>query len=506
MNESEPKLHRQLELAAEAASPPPAPDRDSVLLDEIRALAYRPYQLLTAKLEEAKKAGFPPDQYERFHERIRQLFLEKHTEAELPYIFDGLPPSVEMMRTLMERLIPELPPPPDGQTIRNLQIRPQSQYMTYRGEINGVVSYEVGQGDSISGHRSLPIHNSRLVTEWRDEQGKLQPIRYTRGFENIGGHAYALLVVDDIDKVRMRQLLIVDDQVVEIVDGQRVGDVDEFYPEPEEQTWSGLMTKYDLREQMSRPVIHGRIKEQFSTGQEIRCVTHTSHQHGELSGAMIAKERVDYYDQIHLLVNGQEMETIEGRRILQVYALFPGEGDKFDGIFYLSGEGILGDTVLVLDGRIEEDLRRTPLGSWLGGRKTQILKMSPAGSVSGSYGQPTGSVPIVKEEMLREIGGYPIETAENLKFTDDGELDSGIICFQAGEDMSEVSGEHVWGFVIDGKFVKSIDGRAIRRIDLGDLLLFDGTLAGLTGKIRLQGEDRWRRYLLGEWEYVDEVE
>lgn len=516
-------------LAAETGDSAKAPRPERVDLEAIRQLAYEPYRLLMRRIEDARRTdGIDEDQYRIFHDRLTTLFLKDHKPDELFEIESGHRPTPAFMRReivrVKELISYELLP---GFDVVDLRFRDQSTYTVNYGKLTGVFDYQLvsATGEKLS--RVALVIDGEVQTLLEDPDPRWHSL--PRGIyecdelQVVDGQPYGLVswAAPTFGGFESQDILFGDhwenqfarwNPLRQTYDWVNPGQVvsrryySDVVVDPERETWSGVFHESpESPVSNTFPIIDRVIQKQLESnpGIEIESTRFASFSDGRFSGVL------GFGSRSCVVVDGKEIMQIDGKACGRVdsFALSD-DRSTFSGVLDLETDNwdedftVQRERVVIVNGNIHQMLSHDPdfFNFEVIGSSSEGVR----GFVSFEEKDKTWiRLPVRQNTIVREIGGVPIRSSEGIIFSAEDRV-TGFVKITAPQGTGR---DWDWGVVIEDELVTEIDGRPIVGIHADVELidnptkLFGGKLDGLTGTIQLLGEDRRRKYVLGEWEY-----
>lgn len=497
------QFQREMGLAAEAGDSAKVPRPEGVTPEEIRQLAYEPYRLLMRRIEDARRTGAVDEKIARqFRGRLLTLFFENHDPDEVLQIDVDRLPTLAFMRQELQRIKDVLLQEVEGADLGTLTLHDQSEYSVNFGQLSGLFDYQVDLPRGTIERRSAIVIDGQVHTTWEavGEAGP-QEIEHASSFQMVDGKPYGLLTlrVPGPEFTLSDQLLLGDRREFRIKKESGFvmltnDNLNEVVIDPDRGSWCGMYREFrTASREASLPVIDGMLMERLESVPNSRIMTtkFASFQDGKLSGVLTYCIEPENAGKVCFVVHGQEILEIDGQKIRDVQSFVTGNEDTYSAVVTLEDNR----QHVIVNGKIDHQLSGDSAFESI-----QIAQTSDLGVCGSVLHTCVDGVrrplPVSNNQIIQMIDRRILEGVKNLSFSAAGSVTGQASIF------GPPGSDRIWdaAFIIDGHLVTELDGRVIRAID-DDIRLFGGTLKGLTGLVQLLGEDRRRKYTLGEWEY-----
>lgn len=419
-----------------------------------------------------------------FTDRLKHLFIQERSERELDYVFGGKEPTVEEMRPAFDGLREQAK---DDRFVITLELPSNQQYwQLIDGKVNGVIHANIRQPGSRNAKGRFPVVGGEIIKEVSTESGDSVPIEYCDHFHVLDGQLYGTVRPRGWDGHHLDADLdwpVVAGRIVEWVGRNAdqaipIYGAKEFVADRLTGEWSAAVYM-SLNPQILQPVIRGRLVERIGPdGPRITsCHQIAIDEAGRFSAVIVGEDHKQ-----HLIVQDEFRDSVVGRPIEQVGVFLVSETGKVSGTFELGGEW-----VTVCEDEILEHLSGDHFPP-----STYELELID-GKLYG-YIQTADDpfVPVIRNKPVLELEGKRIMWVNNGEIYPDGTFDFGIVSLQEANRQQPA-------IVLRSQLITEIEGKRI--VSVADTSSFDGTLAGLSGLVQLEGEEKARRYVLGQWEY-----
>lgn len=417
-----------------------------------------------------------------FTDRLKHLFIQERSESELDYVFGGRHPTVEEMRPafaeLKERAF-------DDFSIIHLKPPSNQQYwQLIDGKVNGLLRGKARSKGPRADLGSFPVIGGELVTHIATQTGVRVPIFRVDHIQVLDDQLYGTVRVGEGDGHQFDPGVyypIVADRIVESIVGD-AGEAVPIYGTPEfvidslTGEWSGAVCT-NIEPLIVQPVVRGKLTDRIVPNEPTisKCSQVSINEQGRFSATILTDD-----GRWRLIVSEEVRESVAGRPIGQVGAFLVSETGKVSGTFQLGGEW-----VTVCEDEILEHLSgdHFPPSTY----EFELIDGKLYGYIQTA---DDPFVPVIRNEPILELEGKKIIWVNNGEIYPDGTFDFGIVSV-------EEAGRQQPAIVLRSQLITEIDGKRI--VSVADTLSFDGTLAGLSGLVQLEGEKKARRYVLGKW-------